>query len=1155
MALAEIPPPSARPRRAEGRVPPNNLEAEESLLGAMLLSREAIAATSDVHLSAADFYRPAHGHIFDAILSLYSAGEPVDPVTVADELRRADLLDAIGGTAVLVGIQARTPATSSAPHYARIVGEHALLRRLIGVAGEIAEIGYSLPDDVIAAVDRAESMVFDVAQHRETDTTRQIKDLLDLSLNRLEELYARGEAITGLPTGYNGLDEMLSGLQPSTLNIVGARPAIGKCVAADTLLVDPATGARVTLAELVEHDDIEVVTLDDDHRLTVRRPSAVVDDGVKPVFRVRLRTGREVRTTASHPFLTANGWRPLADLAVGTRVAVPRELPIFGDEPMAEERLVDLARRVGVGRVDRGVPAAVFRLPADQLATFLAHVLATSELDAGAIPEISYRTPCGAVARDVQHLLLRFGVNARIRRRVVGSGADRRPGWQLTISHPDEIRAFERRIGIAGREAELHHVARRACAVHRQHVRDTEAVESWDEVRAARRRVATTTARLARSGRLTAVYDDQRLAIGSPSAIWWDEIVAIEADGMTQVYDLTVPGEHNFVAADVFVHNTAFALGMASHAALEVGRPVLFFSLEMGHLELTQRLLAAEARVDGAKLRTGQLNDAEWNKISHAIGRLAEAPLFIDDNPHATVMEIRAKSRRLRSKLGDLGLVVIDYLQLMTGRMSAENRQVEVSEISRGLKILARELETPVVALSQLSRQLELRADKRPMLADLRESGCLTADSTVLRADTGAEVTMGELLASGERDVPVWSLDEHLKMVPATMTHVFPSGVKETFELRLASGRSITASGNHPFLGFSGWTRLDELAVGSRIAVPRTVPEPLKAEPWHPAEIVMLAHLIGDGCVASRQPIHYTSGDLTNVETVEEAAEHFGITPRRVQQQSWWHVYLPAPHKLTHGKRNPIAEWLGRFDLYGLRSWEKFVPAELFSVPDDQIASFLHHLWATDGSVRWDGKQARIYYATTSRRLADDVQHLLLRLGIHSRVREVAKSGYRPSFHVLVTGLENVTRFVEGVGVHGARGERVAEVRAAIDRLRANTNVDTILEDERLHDLATSDVFWDTVVAIEPRGPQAVYDATVLGTHNFVSNGIVLHNSLEQDADVVMFLYRDEVYHADSADRGTAEVIVSKHRSGPTGVDRLTFINNYTRFANMAKGM
>jgi replicative DNA helicase len=182
----------------------------------------------------------------------------------------------------------------------------------------------------------------------------------------------------------------------------------------------------------------------------------------------------------------------------------------------------------------------------------------------------------------------------------------------------------------------------------------------------------------------------------------------------------------------VFVHNTSFALGMIAHAALEAARPVLFFSLEMSNLELSQRLLCAEARVDSTRVRNGQLQTDDWSKISRAMGRLAEAPIWIDDNPNLTIMEIRAKARRLKSQIGDLGMIVIDYLQLMTGRSNAESRQVEVSELSRGLKILARELETPVVALSQLSRGLEMRADKRPMLADLRESGSIEQDSDVV---------------------------------------------------------------------------------------------------------------------------------------------------------------------------------------------------------------------------------------------------------------------------------------------------------------------------------------------------------------------------------------------------------------------------------------
>src|SRR5947209_6401126 len=147
-----------RRQRSVGRIPPHNLEAEESLLGAMLLSGDAIAAAVNIHLSAEDFYKPVHGHIFDAVCSLYGQGEPVDPVTVGEELRRADLLDAVGGLPALLSLEARTPATSNAARYARIVEEHALLRRLIGVAGEIAEMGYELPEDVTGAIDRAEAM-------------------------------------------------------------------------------------------------------------------------------------------------------------------------------------------------------------------------------------------------------------------------------------------------------------------------------------------------------------------------------------------------------------------------------------------------------------------------------------------------------------------------------------------------------------------------------------------------------------------------------------------------------------------------------------------------------------------------------------------------------------------------------------------------------------------------------------------------------------------------------------------------------------------------------------------------------------------------------------------------------------------------------------
>jgi replicative DNA helicase len=1258
------------PRRARGsRIPPHDLTAEESLLGAMMLEPEAIAAAAGV-VRADDFYKPAHSHIFDAIHALYAAGQPVDPVTVADELRRNGLLETVGGHQVLVDVMASTPATTNAGGYARIVEEHALLRRLIGIAGEIAEIGYSMPEDVTKALDRAEAMVYDVNQRRVTDSTSKIEDLLGLNLDRLEQLYGRGDAITGVPTGYVDLDELLSGLQPSNLVVVGARPSMGKCVAWDTPIVDASTGELRTAADLhragLAGGRVSVLALAGAGELRTVQPHAFVDDGHKPVYRVRTHSGREVRTTASHPFLTPDGWRPLADLAAGHHVGVPAAIPVFGHDGLPVDEvlmlahmvvapggdelgprlwtdnpevatdiqrrgagygvrvidrtlpggartwdvapsgaLADLAARHGVTRApaERRVPRAVFRLPRDQLALFLNRALGAIAAvwhPAGDEPgRLVVTLRSAGLAHDLQHLLLRFGVRASVRRSVVAVDDATWAAHELVIAEGPQIVSLAQEIGLLGREAELAAIVAHASRM---------AAQPRPELVAAGGPGVTgggpaAPERSAESHHARALAPAGGGITFDGSVVAWDEITAIEHEGDEQVYDLTIPDWHNFVAADVFVHNTSFGLGMAAHAALYANQPVLVFSLEMGSLELSQRLLCGEARIDSARVRTGRLSEDDWSRISQAIGRLASAPIWIDDNPNLTVMEIRAKARRLKSQVGTLGMVVVDYLQLMTGRTRAENRQVEVSEISRGLKILARELECPVVALSQLSRQLELRSDKRPMLADLRESGCVAGDTKVLRSDTGAEVTIRELAESGERDIPVWSLDTDLRMVPATMTRAFPTGVKDVFELRLGSGRTITASANHPFLTVDGWLRLDELTIGSRIAVPRLIPQPKDTEEWPEHEVVMLAHLIGDGCVAPRQPIHYTSADPACLEAVEAAARRFGIEPRRVEQGNWSHVHLPSPVKLARGRHDPIAEWLGQWGLYGRRSHEMFVPTPVFALSDDQVGLFLRHLWATDGSVRWWG-QGRVYYASTSHRLVDDVRLLLLRLGIRSTLRTVGGSSDRPGYQLCVDGRDEQLAFLDRVGAVGQKVRGAEDLRQRLQGVVANTNVDTVpvavwarvrsamrdgavtsrqlaaqlgtaycgstlykhapsrsrlarvadvVDNDVLRALASSDVFWDGVVGIDAQGSQLVFDATVESTHNFIANGIVAENSIEQDADVVMFIYRDDVYHPDSPDRGQAEIIVSKHRNGPTGVTRLAFLEQFTRFANMAR--
>ncbi len=451
------------------------------------------------------------------------------------------------------------------------------------------------------------------------------------------------------------------------------------------------------------------------------------------------------------------------------------------------------------------------------------------------------------------------------------------------------------------------------------------------------------------------------------------------------------PGQMIVIAARPAIGKSTLALDFARAAAIRHHMATVLFSLEMGRNEITMRLLSAEARVPLQTMRAGQMNDDDWARLARRMSEVADAPLFIDDSPNMSLMEIRAKCRRLKQR-HDLKFVIVDYLQLMSSPRRVENRQQEVSDMSRSLKLLAKELDVPVVALSQLNRGPEQRTDKRPLLSDLRESGCLTAGTRILRADTGAEVSLGELLASGEHDIPVWSLDDRLRMVPRTMTHAFPSGIKEVFRVRLASGHVVEATANHPFLTLDGWRPLSELGVKSRVAIPREVPAPLGTQEMPEAELVMLAHLLGDGSFVRNRPIRYASVDEANLQAVTDAALHFGITAVRDYYPAarCTSLRLPAPYHLTHGRRNPIAAWLDTMGLFGLRSHEKFIPAQIFSLPHKQLAFFLRHLWATDGSVTIAKSGAvRVYYGTTSERMARELQALLLRFGIIGRLHAV----------------------------------------------------------------------------------------------------------------------------------------------------------------------
>ena len=964
------------------RVPPQNLDAEQGVLGSMLLDRDAIARVVEL-LRAEDFYRDAHRRIFEAMTDLFERGEPVDLITVTDRLRDKGQLDDVGGAAYVTSLLNSVPTAANVEYYSRIVLQKSMLRQMISAGTQIAQMGFEANQDVELLVDQAEKLVFSIANRRLIQEFLPIREILKESFERIDRRYQDKGTVTGVPMGFTDLDQLTSGLQQGDLTIVAARPSMGKCLKYDAELVDAGTGEVYTIQEVVARGRTRLFTLTEGGALGQAEPSRFVDDGIKPVFRVRTSSGREVETTLVHPFLTPAGWRRLEEIRPGERVAVPTRLPVFGtlDLPAFEVKLLaylcaetmptspvlaaDYADAVAVGeairaatkplppaapesvepedtagvtsRPDgvvpvqggavpevvgallarhpelgregaaRSIPSVVFTLTREKLTVFLSRLLACTAA-VSVDPEISVRCVFASarMTEQVRHLLLRFGVPSSLE------------GTDLAVA-PAQTQALFREVGIIG----------------------------WERLR--------TWAR----------YDQGRLL--PQGDILWDPIVSIEYSGDFQVYDLTVPGTHNFVADDVCVHNTTFALNIAAHAAIHHQVPCAIFSLETSKEQLVQRFLCAEAEVDGSKLRTGFLADSDWPKLARAMGKLSEAPVFIDDSATISVIEMRAKARKLKAEHG-LGLIVVDYLQMIQSYKRTENRTQEISEIARSLKSLAKELDIPLIAISQLSRAVEMTGTRRPLLSHLRE--CVTADTAVWDAVSGRRWTVGELaqMSSWPR---LLSLNFDGRLVRVRPAAVFAKGENEVLEIVTGHGRRIRATGNHPILTPDGWVKVLDLGRGARIAA-----------------------------------------------------------------------------------TDPLAQ-LGQ--------------------------------------------------------------------------------------------------------INSPRGELVLSARADRSPISRRRNepveLGTPLSPPRALTAAMPDVRTDEVQAVYAVGRKPVFDLVMPGTHNFVANGFVCHNSgeLEQVSDLVIFIYRDDYYNAETDKKNIAEIIIAKHRNGPIGTIELFFHREHGKFGNLAR--
>ena len=808
------------------RTPPQDIAAEQSVIGGMLLSKDAIADVVEV-VRSTDFYRPAHQTIFDVVIDLYGKGEPADPITVSAELTRLGELGRVGGAPYLHTLLSSVPTAANAGYYARIVAEQAVLRRLVEAGTRIVQLGYATGmGDVDDVVDRAQQAIYDVTEKRSSEDYALLEDLMQPTMDELEAIGSRGGSMTGVPTGFADLDSLTNGLHPGQLVVVAARPGIGKALALDTPL--PTPSGWTTMGEVQVGDQL----LDaDGHPTTVVAATEVLHG--RPCYRVRFSDGSTVVADAQHQWLTSTRAERRGGLATQGSVRTTQEIA-------ASVRCATADRRVNHSvptTVALDLPAAELLLPPYVLGAWLgdghsagARITTIDHeilmwIEADGIDVVPQSSPvlfglalpptvpmqervcvvCGRGFWPATSQVRSCGQSCGGKAKAVsapvpaprcqdcGGPSCGMSRCQTCREDHGTVPALLRKIGVL-HDKHVPVVYLRASEAQRRlllaGLLDTDGtVNPTGSVQ-----YTTTSARLADDVYELIVSLGYRCAVSSKSVrgrtpasstaftltfatadvvfrlerkklVHKERCRGAQRSGLRYITDVeavaSVPvrcvevdnAAHLYLATRSMIptHNSTLGLDIARSCSIKHGMSSVIFSLEMSKTEITMRLLSAEARVPLSHMRSGTMTDDDWARLARRMGEVADAPLFIDDSPNLTMMEIRAKARRLKQR-HNLKLVIVDYLQLMQGNKRAESRQQEVSELSRSLKLLAKELECPVIAMSQLNRGPEQRQDKKPQLSDLRESGAIEQDADIVILMYREDAIEKESPRAGEAD-------------------------------------------------------------------------------------------------------------------------------------------------------------------------------------------------------------------------------------------------------------------------------------------------------------------------------------------------------------------------------------------------------------------
>ncbi|QMW05230.1 replicative DNA helicase [Spirosoma foliorum] len=730
-----------------GKLPPQALDLEEAVLGALMIEKDALSSVVDI-LKPETFYKEAHQRIYQAILTLFGNSDPIDLLTVTNQLRKTGEIELIGGGGFVAELTFRVNSAANIEYHARIVSEQALKRALIAMSSTILRDAYEDTTDVFELLDRTEQSLFKISESNIKKNYADMSTIVRMALNELETKKNQ-EGLTGVPSGFTGLDRVTSGWQPTELIILAARPAMGKCLGKGTKVV-MFDGSLRKVEDVREGD----LLMGDDS--TPRRVLSIAR-GRERMYWVKQNKGIDYRVNESHILslkrsrnegghtkgdvlnITVRDYLTKSDKFKtnykGYKVAVefPEQTvpldPYFvglwlGDGHSYSSRITS---------VDNEVVDYLKGYADDLNLTF------STYQQVGKAPNHAITTgQRGAkVAFNVQEQLRGLSVieNKHIPRSYLINSTENRlkllAGLVDSDGHyQEEFNCYE----ITQKNKELAEQLKYLC--------DTLGFRcSLKEKQATIAKIGyiSTVYRLRIFGNLDSIpvrIERKKARALKARADWRVTGIQVEYDKVDDYYGFSIDGNRLFLLEDMTVtHNTAFVVSALRNAAVDHGKPVAIFSLEMSSVQLVNRLISAEAEIDSEKIRKGTLAPHEWTQLHHKIQRLTEAPIFIDDTPALSILELRAKCRRLKAQ-HDIQMVVIDYLQLMSGDSSGRmggNREQEIASISRALKNLAKELNVPVIALSQLSRAVETRGgDKKPQLSDLRESGSIEQDADMV---------------------------------------------------------------------------------------------------------------------------------------------------------------------------------------------------------------------------------------------------------------------------------------------------------------------------------------------------------------------------------------------------------------------------------------